>query len=118
MKFLEERPILEHFDRVDETAPTWVATVAEERLCLDDQADKVHKAVLRERAAKDPLIKFLMVTSPCGTQVFVTWAKGLQHCTAKLFFKKVFEPFGDEVVRKALGNLHVMNTRHEMQIKK
>ena len=29
----------------------------------------------------------------------------------------MFEPFGDGVVKQALSNLHVMNTRHEMQIK-
>jgi hypothetical protein len=120
MKFLEERPCLEQFERVDGTAPTWVATVADERLCVDDQIrDRLKRAAHKELGnTKDPLIKILMVTSPNGTQVFATWTRGLQNNVAKLFFKKVFEPFGDGVVRQALGNVHVMNARHEMQIKK
>ena len=120
MKFLDQRPPLEHFDRNETTAPTWVATVAEKRLCLDDQGvrDQLLKVIYKEKGAKDSLLKFLMVASPCGTQVFATWTRGPPHGTAKLFFKKVFEPFGDDVVRKANGDVHVMNTRHEMQIKK
>ena len=120
MKFLEQRPILEHFDRLAATSPTWVATVAGERLCLDDQGvqDQVLKVVQKEHVTKDPLIKFLMVASPCGTQAFATWTRGPQNSTAKIFFEKVFEPFGDAVMRKALGDMHVMSTRHELQIKK
>ena len=120
MKFLEERPCVEYVERVDETAPTWVATVADERLCIDDQAisNQLEKAVQKERYTKSPLLKFLMVTSPNGTQAFATWTGGLGQTLVKRFFKKVFEPFGDGVVKQALGNVHVMNTRHEMQIKK
>ena len=101
MKFLEQRPILEHFDRLTTTAPTWVATVAGERLCLDDQGvqEKLLKVAYKERGAKDALIYFLMVASPCGTQAFATWTNGPQNNTAKLFFQKVFEPFGNAVMR-------------------
>ena len=49
MKFLEERPCLEQIERVDATAPTWVATVADERLCVDDQiADYLMRVVHKE----------------------------------------------------------------------
>ena len=119
MQFLEERPCLEQIERVDATAPTWVATVADERLCVDDQiADYLMRVVHKELGnIRNPLIKILMVTSPNGTQAFATWTRGLQNSVAKQFFNKVFEPFGDGVVKQALSNLHVMNTRHAMQIK-
>ena len=120
MKFLEEKPCLEQIERVGINAPTWVATVADERLCVDDQiAEYLMGVVHKERNnSKNPLIKILMVTSPNGTQAFATWTKGVQNSVAKVFFNKVFEPFGDGVVKQSLSNLHVMNTRHEMQIKK
>ena len=119
MKFLEERHCLEQIERVGTTAPTWVATVADKPLCLNNQTEEYLKALVHREHGnmKHPLVKILMVTSPNGTQVFATWTNGLPNTTAKLFFKKVFEPFGDEVVKKALSNLHVMNTRHELQIK-
>lgn len=58
MMFLEERPVLLDFDRLDEMAPTWVATVAGERECLDDQGvrDQLLKVVYKERGAKDALL--------------------------------------------------------------
>jgi hypothetical protein len=120
MKFLTERPCLEHVDRVDTTALSWVATIADEGLGLHDQGvrDQLLKVGHKERGAKNPLLKLLMVTSPNGTQAFTTWTRGIQNSVAKLFFKKVFEPFGDEAVKKALGDMHVMNTRHAQQIKK
>ena len=119
MNFLEQRPVVEDFEKIDETAPSWVATVANERLCVKDPAirEPLLKAVTKERCASDPLIKFLFVFSPNGTQAFVTWKKGLQNSSAKLFFKKVFQPFGDHIVRQALGDVHVMNNRHVLQIK-
>ena len=118
MKFLEERPCVEHFERVDETAPTWVATVADERLNFHDQIhDPVKRVLHKEIGSKNPLRYTLMVTGPNGTQVFATWTRGLGHTLARRFFKKVFEPFGDEAVKKALGDMHVMNTRHAQQIK-
>ena len=90
MNFLEQRPVVEDFEKIDETAPSWVATVANERLCVKDPAirEPLLKAVTKERCASDPLIKFLFVFSPNGTQAFVTWKKGLQNSSAKLFFKK------------------------------
>ena len=120
MKFLEQRPLLEKIEKIDETAPTWVATIADERLRIDDEAilGQLLLVLQKERIVKSPLLKFLMVTSPNGTQAFATWTRGLQNSSAKKFFRKVFEPFGHEAMKKALGDMHVMNTRHELQIKK
>ena len=52
----EQRPLLEHVESVDEKAPTWVATVADERVCLDDQAirDKLKKALQKEHRTERP----------------------------------------------------------------
>ena len=119
MKFLEQRPLLEKIEKIDETAPTWVATIADERLRIDDEAilGQLLLVMQKERIVKSPLLKFLMVTSPNGTQAFATWTRLIQNSQAKQFFKKVFEPFGDKAMKKALGDMHVMNTRHELQIK-
>ena len=117
MKFLEERPCVEQIERTDTTAPTWVATVADERLNDHDQIrEPVKRVLLKELGAKNPLLYILMVTGPNGTQVFATWTRFIQSSQAKLFFKKVFEPFGDEAAKKAMGDTHVMNTRHAQQI--
>ncbi len=93
MKFLTERPCLEHVDRVDTTALSWVATIADEGLGLHDQGirDQLLKVGHKERGAKNPLLKLLMVTSPNGTQAFATWTRGIQNSVAKMFFKKVFD---------------------------
>ena len=83
MKFLEQRPLLETFERINMTAPTWVATIADERLCMDDHVrDQLRKAVVREGIAKYPLLKLLMVTSPNGTRAFATWTNGVGHTLA------------------------------------
>ena len=120
MKYLEQRPCVEQIERADNTAPTWVATVADERLCDHDQIRDAVKRVLHKEIgnAKNPLRYFLMVSGPIGTQFFATWTRGIQNNVAKIFVKKVFEPFGDEAAKKAWCNTHVMNTRHAQQIKK
>ena len=119
MKFLEKRPCLEQFERVDTTVLTWVATVAGGPLCIANEIEEdLKRVVYKQNLIKENSInKFLMVTSPNGTQAFVSWTRGVQNCTAKAFLKKVFGPFGAEVERQALKSLQPMNTRHEMQIK-
>ena len=126
--FLDQRPILETGYTINSKATSFVAVLADERWAHNsDMAARVRRLAVQlmndTQQEKTPCAsKLLIVTIPHHpygqTLVYINLGCPDQLRTAKRLLERLFAPFGDHIVKRAIASAHTMNRRDEEHIKR
>ena len=120
-RFLESKPVVVNGTVINSKARTWVANLMDDRLPENREAvgflqTDIIRGAEGVRGSMRNLEKLLLVTCASQTQVFITLFEPQPIHLVKRMLEAMFKRFGEHVLLRALGSVHMMNHRDEFTI--
>ena len=119
--FLESKPGVVEGTVLNSKTRTWVANLMDGRLPENREAvgflqTDIIRGAEGVRGSMRNLEKLLLVTCASQTQVFITLFEPQPIHLVKRMLEAMFKRFGEHVLLRALGSVHMMNHRDEFTI--